>query len=230
MLLVNTAEGGTNGTVVTTGNSGGASGTAWSTVNVGTSGTTVQFSAAQQAIGGLSYLFTTGGTAESAFMTWSTPITPGLTTYARAYCYIQSSTVSIFRFLQLTDASFLSCGGIGTTALSKFKLINSAGSLVGTSTTTAPQNQWIRLELKVFSDASVGEIELKIFLNSQSNTPTETLAATNVNTRGGNIAAAVFGIDVATSNLTMYQDNMAVSNTGYIGPDSVTPTVAWFGA
>ena len=231
MLIINTAEGGTDGTVVTSGNSGGASGTAWNTVNAGTSGTTVKFSAAQKAIGGLSYMFETHGTAEAAFVTWSTPITPGLTMYARTYCYFQSSPVSIFRIFQLLDGSFLSCGGVGVSSGGKFILRNSAGTLTSTSTSSVPQNQWVRLELMVFSDASVGQMELKIFLNSQSSTPDETLTtAANVNTRGGNIAAAAFGDDVTISNLTMYQDNMAVSNTGYIGPDSVTPAMAWYTA
>jgi hypothetical protein len=150
--------------------------------------------------------------------------------YQRGYFYFDSAPISIFRMMQLTNSSFLSCGGIGTTALSKFKLINSAGALVGTSTTTAPQNQWVRLEMMVFSSATVGQIELRIFLNPHSTTPDETVTtAANINTRGGNIGAAVFGIDVATSNLSMYMDNLLVADAGYAPPDVPTPSFAWYG-
>jgi hypothetical protein len=82
----------------------------------------------------------------------------------------------------------------------------------------------------VFSSATVGQIELRIFLNPHATTPDETVTtAANVNTRGGNIGGVVYGVDVAISNLTMYMDNLAVSDTGYMMPDVPTPSFAWYG-
>jgi hypothetical protein len=223
MLITNSAEGGSNGVAVTAANSGGASGTAWSTVNAGTGGSNVTFSSSGALFGSMGYAITTGGTADIGFTTWSTPLTPGLTMYSRGYFYFATTVTSIFRFFQLTNASFLSCGGIGTTAANKFKILNSAGTLVSTSTTTVPTNQWIRLDLMVFSDTSVGQIELKIFLSPNSTTPDETLTTPpTVNTRGGNIGGCVYGIDVGVANFTMYMDELGVADTGYISPAGVS--------
>lgn len=58
----NTAEGGSNGTTVTTGNSGGASGTAFSAVTIG-AGNTLTFSNATVLFGTMSYLFVVGTAA-----------------------------------------------------------------------------------------------------------------------------------------------------------------------
>lgn len=217
--LNNSAEGGSNGVVVTAGSSGGASGEAWQTVNDGTANNTVQFSTAATLFGSMGYLFQTGGTADVGFITWANTMTPALTYYSRVYCqFVGTLPASVYRIFQLTNNSFASSGGVGISGSGKFAVRNSAGTLIQSSTTNVPTDAWCRLELKVFSSATVGQIELKIYLDPYSDTPTETVTtAANVNTLGGNIQGVAFGPDVAVANFTMYMDEISVSDLGYIG-------------
>lgn len=229
-LITNSAEGGTHGVVVTSGNSGGASGTAWSTVVDGPSNTTVKFDSAATMFGSLGYTFVTTGTAEDCFVAWIDPLTPSLTMYARTYCKFTNLPGAVYRIMMLTNSSYGGCGGVGINSSDKFVLRNRSGSTVLTSTLDVPTDAWFRLELMVFSDAAVGQIELKIFLDPYSTIPDETMTTpANVNTRGGDIQGAVFGADVDVANLTMHMDEMAVQETGYIGP-AAAHRIPWLSA
>src|SRR5438067_677165 len=90
--ISNSAEGGTNGTTVTTGNSGGGSGDAFSAVNIGTTGA-VTFDSSASAHGGLSYAFSTGATSALANGTWSLTSAQA-TVYWRVYIRISGANAS----------------------------------------------------------------------------------------------------------------------------------------
>jgi hypothetical protein len=229
MLITNSAEGGSNGTTVTTGNSGGASGTAWNTVTVAAN-TTAIYSNDTPFVGGLSYQFTSTAAAGS-FVIWSGAVTsPSTTMYARCYVRFNAQPVALQRFMQFTNASIQLNAAIGlNVAQNKFVLRNSAGTIVATSATAVPYGNWFRIELSAFSDATIGMVEAKIYLDPQGVVADEVFAtASNVNTRGGNINAIVFGNPSVSDALDMNMDEMALSDTGYIGPVT-TYSVGWLG-
>lgn len=218
MILTNGAEGGTNGATVTKANSGGDSGQPWDNIAINGSGS-LTYSSAQVMSGSLSYYVSTTASPGQAFMVWTSQITqPGKTMYMAVHCYI-TSRVSTTRFIQFTNVSINNCGGVGLSASgTSFTLQDSTSTIVATSTTTVPVNQWIRLEMMVFSDATAGQIELKIFLDPTSAVPTEIITTSaSQNTRGDDIAAAVFGNLSNTANFGMYLDNIAVQDTAYVG-------------
>ena len=87
--LLNSAEGGSNGTTVTTGNSGGTSGNAFDSVLIGT-GASVTYSSAQSAHGELSIESVLGSSASSSMVEWSTSLTGSSLSqvWFRVYVYL----------------------------------------------------------------------------------------------------------------------------------------------
>jgi len=229
-LLENTAEGGTDGVNVSAANSGGASGNAWNTVNA--TGTLV-YSNAQAIHGSLSYSIVTT-TSASAYMFWnSSSITVNTKTmYSRCYMYFAAAPPFTGRFMQFMNSTAQLIGGVGIDVSDKFAIRNSTDTVVATSTTTVPTSAWFRVELYVFSSATVGEMEVKIFLDPHSTTPTETLTTSSTeNTRGDDIKDALFGLAGGTVNADLYMDSMGTQDSGYLGPVILpTATIAWLTA
>jgi len=230
MLLTNTAEGGTNGVTVSAANSGGASGNPWNTV---TATGTLIYSNAQAMHGNLSYSIVTT-TSASAFMFWnSTSITISTKVmYSRCYIYFAIEPPFTGRFMQFMNSSAQLIGGVGINVSNQLAIRNSVDAVIATSTTTVPTNAWFRVELYTFSSATVGQVEVKIFLDPHSTTPTETLTTSATeNTRGDDIKAALFGLAGGTANADLYMDSMATQETGYLGPVILpTATIAWLTA
>lgn len=226
MLFINNAEGMTSGTVVATTNTGSGANNPWDTVFP--DGQTIEFSSAQAAHGQLSYHISIAAAA-GPYVIWdNVTITPNTKTmYARMYFYYPSSPATTGRFFQFANTSVALIGGIGIDSSDNLTLKDSAGTTVSTSTTTIPTNSWFRLEVMVFSSATVGQIELKIYLSPDSNTATETLtSAANLNTRGDDIKLAIFGLPTSVASADFYMDDLAVQDTGYIGPATTTPGAA----
>jgi len=89
-VATNSAEGGSNGTTVTTGNSGGASGDAFDLVTIGTTGA-ITFDNAFAHAGSLAVNVTSGGTGAISYVEWSTAFNGGssvVQVWFRAYVYI----------------------------------------------------------------------------------------------------------------------------------------------
>ncbi len=220
MLLINSAEGGTNGSTVSIGNSGGDSGDAWTAVTISGSGT-LTYSNSFAAHGGLSYFVNTT-TAGQCFAQWhsNTFSQPGKTMYSQCYVYFPSTPVTVSRFVQFANSSVQNCGGIGISSGNAFTLSDSASTVVATSSTTIPTNQWIRLEFMIFSDVSAGQMQLKIFLTPDSTTPDEVLTTSaTINTRGDAVNSFVIGNFSNSAGVSFYFDDVAVQETGYIGPN-----------
>ena len=225
MTLANTAEGGTNTTTASTGNSGGASGNAWDGVNVPVN-TTLTYSSAQAMHGALSYHLTSSAAA-SNFLRWDSQLPAATTLYARAYCYFNGATPTATRYIQFNDASANLIGGVGIRPSGQLGLRDSAATLVGSTTAIAPINQWFRIEMMIVSDATIGQMAVQVYLNPDSTVPTETLSVTNQNTRGGNIAQAVFGNPTAVSGLDLYMDDLGVQDSGYVGSALPSTPISW---
>jgi hypothetical protein len=100
---------------------------------------------------------------------------------------------------------------------------NTSGSVIVTTTNTIPLNTLFRIEGYITSNASTGQVELKLFSSAWSSTATETqTSGANQNTLGGVMNQVRFGAaSFAQSGLTWGQWGCAVSVTGYIGPGAV---------
>jgi hypothetical protein len=94
------------------------------------------------------------------------------------------------------------------------------GNTIVTTTSTVPNNAWYRIEGYCTSNASTGQVELKLFASPASATPTETqTSAATQDTLGGPIGETRFGIsNAAGSGHTFWMDDPACSTSGYIGP------------
>src|SRR5258707_3093639 len=101
-LLVNSFEGGTSGSAVSTANSGGASGNAFDSVTIGT-GATVAYDNAHAAHGSLALQIATAGTSAAANAQWSTSMGSQGTIWFRLYAYFTANpgvTTRLFRAIQ----------------------------------------------------------------------------------------------------------------------------------
>jgi hypothetical protein len=105
---------------------------------------------------------------------------------------------------------------------------NTSGSVIVTTTNTVPNSAWYRIEGYVTSNASTGQVELKLFTSPDSATATETqTSGANQDTAGGNINQVRFGLSAASATtITWWMDDVAVSVAGYIGPGAIVQTMA----
>lgn len=145
--LANTAEGGSNGTGVTLGNSGGASGDAFTNVLQNTG--TITYSSTQKAHGALSYAFAQPASITAMHVDWdSTVTTAGASWSGRLYWWMPVNMVTGFDFIRLFNGATLA-GGIGLNTAGTLQIHSGTGgnTAVGTaSTTAADTNAWNRIE------------------------------------------------------------------------------------
>lgn len=222
VAVANTAEGGSDETAVTTGNSGGSSGDAWDSVSIGTAATLV-FDTAQAVRGSLSYRHATGATSTTANARWTSTTLTGSPSqlWGRFYCRFsdplsdrsiaraRSGTTQVIR-LQITSSGTI-------------QLRNSANSVVATSSTVLSADTWYRIEFNAVPGTTATS-EFKIFVGD-STTATETVngssdysSATTVDEFGiGNFAN---GADAPS----MWYDDIEANSSGYPGPSLITVT------
>lgn len=228
-LVVNSAEGGTNGATVTTGNSGGGSGTAFTSVNIGANAT-LTYDNSQAAHGALSYHCGNNGTinANSAFV-----FLPGAasTSYATRF-YIRFKTLPGTvgqAFMGLQNG-----GGWRIAGTNQFAIKDQSGAAIKTFTTTIVTDVWYRLELEIVRGVGFGPngyLAGRIFLGD-STTPLESYSS-NVQNTGD--TATFPGVDFGVTGPTPFQlydlwiDDLAIADntTTPIGPASGPPVDGW---
>lgn len=226
--LSNTFEGGSDGTTITTGNSGGVSGNAFDLVTIGATHT-VAYSSGSAISQTLSALITPGGTSGTSFVQWGSASvgTIGPTVYTRFYWRnvgAFSSTNCRQQYMEGAGGSALRCaltvnGTAGTPG--KFSWVNSAGTAGTLSTSTLAIDTTYRFECKWTLDASVGQAFISVFVGDSA-TPLETLVspatqnfgAANMDTISwGNVSTNVTNLTQAP---TVY-DGLAIGTAGYFG-------------
>jgi len=216
--LINTFEGGSNNTTVSTSNSGGASGNAFSNVTVG-SGATVEFSTADYAHGSVGLEIATGSTSTTAYVQWA--VNPAPTYWFRAYCYFTSNPAAALDLVSLLNAA---------TTPRALIVVNTTGTLSGntnsttrfTTTSVIPLGEWFRIEGYVTGSPNAGAISLSLFYPDDAQVPVETHTATGINALA-QLSAIRFGVGAAAANIgPFWLDDVGVSDTSYLGPSSRT--------
>lgn len=216
MATLNTFEGGTDGSAITTGNSGGASGDAVDQVT----GTVVYDDDVAPYRGAMNARCTIAGFGTS-WVKFGTP--DGVSSapyYARIRVRVPAlGDVTVF---QIIDGSSNSCGQWRVLSTGQVQLRSGLAAAAGTSTFAASAGQWIDLgAAKLVHSTSVGQIEARIYAADGSVLETVTSAA-NLNTqRNGGTNACLAGITLSMSGpFTVDLDDLATDASGY----PATPT------
>jgi len=225
-ILANCFDGISNGTTVTTGNSGGASGQAFDNTTIGTgAGIVADTSIVAHPYGpAASGKFTTGGTAATAFVNHgsSFPTNPA-TCYFRVYGYFTANPSSAVRMVWFGSSGTLA-GAFVVNTTGTISFIDSAAAVQLTSTHTIPLNSWFRLEGYITGAASTGKAEFKCYFTSpDSTTPDETQTSPATLSTLGAISFVRWGIVNSLSNITLRLDEVLVSDIGYMGPSVASP-------
>ncbi|MBX6167528.1 MAG: hypothetical protein IRY84_07805, partial [Thermobispora bispora] len=217
----NSFNGGSNGTTITTANSGGTSGTAFSSVDGSPTYTTTNATGLRAPLVGRF-------ASSSDIVKWSVSLA-ARTIYARTHVYRTgnpSSSATLIWFYDGfggTTLRLLSTGrvAVATDAFDDF--------VPGTTTTDPiPANQWVRLEVKLVygTTSNSGSCELRVYHSADSGTPTETKTATGADLRTSlPVSVWFWGVD----GITVYHDDLGVSDVTWVGPNqlnaNVTPSV-----
>jgi hypothetical protein len=174
--------------------------------------------------GTLSCKTATGGTAGGSRGIWGASLVySGTTLWYRQYLYWTANPAAETRILSIAPASSTN-GEVSVSTAGKLIVRQSTGSLITNMTSTAsiPLNAWFRIEGFVLQSATVGQVELKLFTTSMDATSpdeTDTSAATQ-NTNASPATQVLFGVSGSSlANVgPFWQDDIAVSDSGYIGP------------
>jgi hypothetical protein len=206
-----TAEGGTDATPITTGNSGGASGDVLDYASVG-SGATLNYETAQKAHGSLSAAVAVGVTSTTSYFGYATAHSR---LYARFYLRVPSiptANTRIFGFYSsapiTTVAAFLRYATTG-----KLVVCDSASASQWTSVNNLPLNQWIRVEFWVYANATAGQFKISYYNTPDSDTATETFTSSATLNLGTTIASVIAGISIAQASVPKFWiDDLGFSN------------------
>lgn len=212
--LKNTFEGGTNGTAITSVNSGGASGDLFD----GTIGTAPTFSSTQTAHGALGM---SSATAAQSQVGWSTAIggTPA-EIWIRAYCFINANPSVNVPFIYARDQTNAAnnCGVRLTTA--RVLGVTANGSTTVVAFTAVPAlTTWFRVELHCLISGGNATCDALYFAQKDAGQPTETRSTTVATTHTG-FGAVRFGANVASTG-ALFLDDLMVNDTGF--PGSASP-------
>jgi hypothetical protein len=217
--LNNTAEGGTDGTTITVGNSGGASGDAFDSVI-----NSPKFSNAHPVTGNMGIdLYSALGVSNK--IGWTR--TFGQTIYGRYYVYTDVLVSASSTYIEVLDAAVAYCGIVeGPDPTGKVNLYNAALSTVATSTMNLSINTLYRIEYKLFSHASAGTVEARIYLG-HSLTPLETVTATGLNTRGTAIGQSRLTHDASGGTVShSWVDDLNANAIDFPGPSATSIIVS----
>lgn len=218
----NTFEGLSNGTGITTGNSGGASGDAFDLMTLG-SGATATADNTHAAHGVVSMKLATGGSAADCAAEWTTKIGTQTTIFNRMYLWIPSNPGTNHRLFDLVSLPNL-CGAIYLTTAGKIQAVNTGGGQMTITTTSVALSQWVRIEVKYTASTTVGQAEIRLFNDSDAFASTETKqSAASFNTQAS-FNKFRFGAagDPMPANRTIWYDDLALSTVDWIGPTGIT--------
>lgn len=217
----NTLEGGTNGVAVSTGNSGGTSGNAFTYVTPAAP----VFDSARAAHGSMSIRIPAG--EDPCYVQWEGAGWGSTAFAACAYFYFSAASGQDHILLRANSSGGTLAARVMINSARKLVLQYNNGSTVTawTSTESVPLNQWIRIEFYVVRSATVGEIRAA-FYPGDSVTATDSYAsAATLNTGTAAITIAPVGKFFNGTFADFWIDNPVVETaaTGFIGPPVNNP-------
>lgn len=216
MRLTNSFEGGSNGTALTGGvggNTGGASGDFFDTITG-----PVTFSNTANSHGTLGV--SCAAAAGEAYAMWSTQLggTFG-TLYSRIYLKNMTAAAASVKLISVLASATVG-GRLNINASGQVILTDTAGTTIGAASTTVVTGRTtpVRIEFKIVGDTSVGVLEAKIFLTSDSTVADETMTRTAVNTGSTALDRVRFGPTGTAVTATAPLDDVGITDVAYMGP------------
>lgn len=232
VAYANNAEGGTEGATVTTGNSGGASGTAWSSVvtDSGPEDTpTIVYARVAAYRGSLGYrVISSYATQVGLFTKAFTAGYQRLRFYVRLSSYptAEPSGLDVIQFVEVIDGTGGIPGYLYLDAAGRLLLIDANGNAVAQTTNGLPLRTWLRIELIVDPDTTGSGGKARFCYAVGDGSPVETIVKSGLNL-GTAGTVSRFGLPKPgmTANLPeLWLDEIAYdsdgTNTTFIGPSS----------
>ena len=225
--LSNSFEGGSDGTTITTGNSGGASGDAFNNVTIGASCTCVFKN--NPAGAGLTGQMTMPATAAATHVDWTGMGSLTSAVFFRMYLRKSGTPATTWFWpLEGLNNAAARCFGLAIRTNDVIRIDDASGTEVVAlrGTQAIPNNQWVRIEAKVVPSTTVGTVEWRLYLSADSTTISETLNAGSL-VLGANLDQVMFGnisSPTGMNNLNWHYDNLAVSTVDWLGPAVVAGT------
>lgn len=221
--LSNTCEGGTDETVVTTGNSGGASGDAFDTVSAsGTS--TVKYDTAAEMHGALSIRHDIDGSGNVTGLSWGTSLGSQTDFYARFYIFRSATPSNQHRLVRFADSpGGTEAGRISWHTDGKIYSFDSTLVVPPASSFTLTANQWLRWEVHLVASTTAGVIEVKAYVGD-STSEIGTYTRTGLNTLSAIGELRIGNTVTDTVGSPFWTDDFALATGGYIGPSGSAGT------
>lgn len=234
-LVTNNFEGGTDGTTITTANSGGASGTAFDAVNFDATGTpgVVAFSNVQKR-GTLAARFQVGSVGAITSVDWQAARGSLTDDFVRCYAYLTTAFTISQIVVRWFSGALAEVGRIQWNADGTLSVINNSGTAVATSTTTIPTGQWARIEAQHHCDTAASFITVRMFVgaNLEGVTADQEFGTSATFTGPTTTSARVdFGLPQGSASQPpssgfLYLDDLAAGGTTWLGPTIVNPGLA----
>lgn len=222
-LAYNTFEGGTDGTGITSGNSGGASGDAFNTV----SGTAdYDNDTPAPLVGAMSaYINAASGSTSSVRLDY----TSSTTVYFRFYFYKTGNPAAVTTLARLFDSG---TGGVDLRVNTSGALVfrNAGGTTINTSAALA-SNTLHRIEGRVVHSDTVGRMMLRIFsgTNAHGLAPDleygDTVSDRDTNAQSDNFRFGVLS-NPSTGGWTAYIDDVELDDADWVGPSDRPTAIA----
>jgi len=225
-LLYNNLEGGTNGTTITTANSGGASGHAFDVASV-TNGTLI-YSNAHSAHGSLAAAMSTTVAGGSALIGWTTSLGTVTSLYGRFNLYLTGYPNVVDANVQMKGTGSSSAGNVQIDTTGHIIAQTPSFANAFTFTNAIPLNQWVRIEW-FLQGGTAGNAQFTInyyaSVDSINVTETHTDTASAWGGTGGTIDEMDFGwTNTHPSQPTIYIDDLAMSPFQFLGPAGIPMT------
>lgn len=214
-----TFETGINGNTVSAGDPGSA--TAWNTISTDANGTLTYSNV--QAYQTLACNMILSATPSTPYVDWnSTTLGSSLTdVWGRIY-YWTSGLPNTAAFPVRGFDTGARAWEIFLDSLGHVNVRDNGGTTRGTGSVVISTSQFIRMEFHMISSTTAGFMEVKLFNNADSSTPSETITSTGAFSTLSRTDEIRFG-ENQTNNAsrTLYMDNLLLNNTGYPGPFTI---------
>lgn len=231
--LWNNFDGGAHGTALTVANSGAVPGNdPFQIVDPSSAQNHIEFKdaiALGRATAQYVLLVSVQASATSSAMIWSTAMGSQTQIWWRQYVYLTALPVTVGCAV---DAPIFECdNGVAYTGwgyidrdTGKVSIYNGSDTSFVITANPLPLNAWARLECRMQFSTTTGNVELRLYLEPDSDTPTETVSGSGWNMGGASANSYAFGYPTTIANRPeMYISGLQLSNTGWPGPAPFRP-------
>lgn len=223
--LANSFMAGSEGTTISAGNSGGASGDAFTIFDNSANPTFPKYLGAIDHYSNFSLgvVDIASGVAQCGWDGFA--VTTNL--FARWYIYLSAlPTGTNCQHMRTRDdvSGTNSITRVTTAGKAQFTI---PGGTAWTGTVNVPTGRWVRFEQRWLPSTTAGEEELKWWGNSESTGPPDDAGIVTNQVLKANIGQVFFGLQGSppTAPFTLLIAHVAISDDGWIGPSLVSPPV-----